>query len=51
VLTGKTGDNPDEAEENAGECEAVHPARKEKTAQKEDRSYLKNPVPRSLKTS
>lgn len=43
--------NTGEAEENVGECEAIYPAGKEKTAQKEDRSNFKNPVSRSLKTS
>ncbi|XTZ40654.1 hypothetical protein ACQYRI_06840 [Salmonella enterica] len=38
-------------EENEGECAAIYPARKEKTAQKEGRSNLKNPVSRSLKIS
>lgn len=47
-FVGKTRVYPDEAEE---ECEAVYPAREKRTAQREDRSYLKNPVSRSLKTS
>jgi hypothetical protein len=48
---GKTGNSPGETEKDAGKREAVYPAGKEKTSQRNDCSNLKNPVSRSLKTS
>lgn len=51
IFAGQTRDDPNEAEENAGECETIYPARKEKTAQKEKFSNLKKPLFRSLKAS